>query len=345
MIQPKLKISGSDLQEIFDNSISFFDKCKGKSIFISGGSGFFGKWLISSILYANKFLDEKIHIKTITRNLDRFKNNYPDLSNSSQLTLLEGDLASLENIEVEVDYFIHCAANVITSNSTSDRASYIQKEKENTDNVLSFCKRNNVKRIIFTSSGAVYGNKNNLTHPSKEDSSPEGELTPYGESKLISEELISTFCINNQIEFNTARCFAFLGGYIPLEGSFAAGNFINNMLSDKDIIINSDGQALRSFMYMTDLCIALFKLLSCAESGLVLNVGSSKEVSIKDLAFEIVKYSPKAKVIINKKELSETYNKYIPDMNRASNIMNIKCHVSFSEAVKRTIAFYKGSDY
>ncbi len=345
MIKEKLVIANSDLEEIYIGSKQWLQKLQGKTIFLTGGSGFFGKWILSSVIYANKNLDQEIKVLSITRNKEKFKRDFPEIVENSNITFFEGDLLSLDSINTKVDIFLHCAANVVTSNYSHDRKKYIEDELQNTKSVLNYCKRSDIKRLVYTSSGAVYGSVTNLLPDLTENFQPQTELTPYGEAKRLSEELISKYCLESDIEFNIARCFAFLGGYIPLEGSFAAGNFLKNILNGESIIINSDGQALRSFMYMTDLCSSLLNLCSNDLHGRTINLGSDNSVSIKELADEIARTSKDSKVEIKNTEKDPIFNKYIPNIDLARELFNIQCNVTFEEAVKRTLLFYKGGKY
>ena len=332
-------ISKEDLDEIVLTSKESFNKLENATVFVTGGSGFFGKWIISSIIHANLSLTTKIKVHTITRNLEKFKIECPDYFLDPNVSIIEGDLRSLENKELNCDYLIHTAANVLTG-SLENREDYISSELSNTRSVLSFALKNRIKRIVYTSSGAVYGNRDNLQSNSEENLPTPTELSPYGESKIKSEELITKFCKENSIESNIGRCFAFLGGHLPLSGSFAAGNFINNILNGEDIVISGNGQPLRSFMYMTDLTSALLKLLASSGNGYIVNIGSEEEVSIEDLANEISIYSENSKVVLKNKELEKQFNKYIPSLRLADSIFKIKVKINFSEAIQRTLSFY-----
>ncbi|PIK14698.1 NAD(P)-dependent oxidoreductase [Halobacteriovorax sp. JY17] len=339
-----LKIADSDLEEIYLKSKEWFSLLEGRTIFLTGGTGFFGKWIIYSIIYANQFLKEKITILSITRNIEKLKENSPDIVADPSVKFFEGNLESLKEFNQPADIFIHCAANVITSSCT-DKESYQDLELRNTHAVLKFCKENKIKRIVYTSSGAVYGACSSLDPNIDEVFHPNSELTPYGSAKRESEEIIRNFCLKENIEFNIARCFAFLGGYIPLEGSFAAGNFIRNMLKSEEIIVNSDGQAIRSFMYMTDLCNSILNLSTNPTMNQTVNIGSSENINIESLAREIAKYNPKTSVNIKVKNKSEYFNKYAPNTDKAKDLFGIEASVDFNDAIKRTIEFYKGSKH
>ena len=90
----------------------------------------------------------------------------------------------------------------------------------------------------------------------------------------------------HKISFNIARCFSFVGPYLPLNLHYAIGNFIYNALNNDVITIKGTGNDVRSYLYIADAMIWLFKMLFSSKNNQIYNVGSSYKISIKDLAFK-----------------------------------------------------------
>ena len=110
-------------------------------------------------------------------------------------------------------------------------------------------------------------------------------MTGYGKGKLESERL----CIESGIDTVIARCFAFVGPFLPLDIHYAIGNFIRDALEGKDITVTGDGRPYRSYLYAADLMVWLWTILLEGVPGTAYNVGSENAVSIAELAKVISK--------------------------------------------------------
>ena len=139
-----------------------------------------------------------------------------------------------------------------------------------------------------------------------------------------------------------ARCFAFVGPYLPLDTHFAIGNFINNAINNEDIIIKGDGSTIRSYMYASDLMVWLWKILLKGKINQPYNVGSDEGVSIKQLAEKISNIS-NAKVavkIVGSPVKKEQIDIYCPCITKA-NTINAQIKIQLTESIEKTIKFYE----
>ena len=139
-----------------------------------------------------------------------------------------------------------------------------------------------------------------------------------------------------------ARCFAFVGPYLPLDTHFAIGNFINNVLKKEDIIIRGDGSTIRSYMYASDLMVWLWRILILGESNSPYNVGSDESISIKELAEKIkgVSDSTVSVKILGTQIRKEDVDIYCPNVQKANSI-NTNIKIQISESINKTIKFYE----
>jgi dTDP-glucose 4,6-dehydratase len=139
-----------------------------------------------------------------------------------------------------------------------------------------------------------------------------------------------------------ARCFAFVGPYLPLDKHFAIGNFIQDTLKGRNIIISGDGSPLRSYMYAADLVIWLWTILLRGNNGEAYNVGSDQAISIKELATNIAQFSLGTSVIIkNEVRLTDRNQNYVPDISKARLQFHFGDGISLNEAIYKTIQYYK----
>jgi dTDP-glucose 4,6-dehydratase len=141
-----------------------------------------------------------------------------------------------------------------------------------------------------------------------------------------------------------ARCFAFVGPYLPLDQHFAIGNFIGNALRGEDIRIRGDGRAVRSYLYAADLAIALWTLLFKGQSGETCNIGSPEAVSIGELAHAVVQaVAPQLRVEIAG-AVVPGLDYYVPDTARYDQRYGAQVRIGLPEAIARTHAFHAAAD-
>jgi len=337
-----LKIMLAQIQKLsINNSI------KGSRIFISGATGFFGKWLMEYFLYLNKELNSDIKICALSRDPEKFLDLYKFFKNIKCITWVKGDIRTYKFPLQQFDYLIHAAADADAKLNAEDPLLMLDTIIEGTKRIMEFAKtQSEIKGILFTSSGAVYGRQpENITHIREKDcfyldiNSP---VSAYAEGKRMAELYCSIYAKQYNLPIKIARCFAFVGPYLPLDKHFAIGNFIANVLSKQDIIIKGDGTPLRSYMYASDLITWLLTILVKGEVNTPYNVGSDRAISISDLALlinSLQSHPKKVKIYGHKNE--QPLEQYVPDITKCRENLNLELTISLEESITRTILFHK----
>ncbi len=218
---------------------------------------------------------------------------------------------------------------------------------EGTRHTLEFAHECGVKKFLFTSSGAVYGEQPVNTPYLPEDylGAPD-MLDPqaaYGEGKRIGEFLCSFYAGRYGIETKIARCFAFIGPYLPLDVHFAVGNFIRDGLAGGPIKVMSDGTPYRSYLYSADLAIWLWTILFKGVSCRPYNVGSEQSITIGELAREVVQVlHPKMQIQLSKHpDPNKRPERYVPSTRRARAELGLKESIGLLQAIEKTVAWYR----
>ena len=200
-----------------------------------------------------------------------------------------------------------------------------------TKRVVEFAQTTGVGRLLYVSSGAVYG-----VQPPQVERIPENfpcnPVTAYGKGKLRAEEL----CLQSSLDCMIARCFAFVGPQMPLDAHFAIGNFIGNCLRNEPIVIKGDGTAIRSYMYSTDLTEWLLTILVKGSKGNAYNVGSDDAISISDLAHKVRRVlSAENPVEIKKPRLDGCLpSRYLPSIEKAKTLLSLELRVGLEKAIE-----------
>lgn len=200
--------------------------------------------------------------------------------------------------------------------------------------------------MLHTSSGAVYGKQPaGITHmPEDAEYSPDiyNHNAAYGEGKRVAEMLGAFYYRQYGIESKIARCFAFVGPYLPLDTHFAIGNFIKDALRKVPIRVNGDGTPYRSYLYASDLAIWLWTILFQGTPCRPYNIGSDQEVSIAALADKVTRISRSGMEvqIAEKADKEKPAQRYVPSIERVRTELNLEVTVSLDDAIRKTIDFY-----
>jgi dTDP-glucose 4,6-dehydratase len=232
---------------------------------------------------------------------------------------------------------------------TYDPIRKFDADVEGTRRVIALAGERRSRRLMFTSSGAVYGPQPPEVALLDEDyrgaPDPTDTSTAYGQAKRVSEFLCSAAAERGDVDVVIARGFAFAGPFLPLNGNYAFGNFMRDALGGGPIVVDGDGTPLRSYLYAADLAAWLWTLLLKARSHRVYNVGSDISVSIAALARLIAEIvSPGARVEIKREaQEGEPVRRYVPSIERARTDLGLAPLVSLQESIARTASWHRRS--
>jgi dTDP-glucose 4,6-dehydratase len=214
-----------------------------------------------------------------------------------------------------------------------------------TQRVLQFARSCRAKRLLFASSGAVYGHQpKELSHiPETYAGAPNPQVqeNAYGEIKRMSELLCT---LTPDVDCVIARGFSFVGPYLPLTDKFALGSFIRQALNGGPIRIHGDGSPVRSYLYAADLVIWLLTLLLRGQPNRPYNVGSDQAIDLAALAHEIGSMGKKEVTVeIAKARSLENAEYYVPLIERARSELGLDIKVPLATALQRTIEWARSA--
>jgi len=319
----------------------------GKRLFFTGGTGFFGQWLVRTLLDMVRCFGLRLAVTLLTRSPERLRAALPDIAGHPDVTLLAGDVRSFAFPEGTFPCVIHAAAEASAALNREAPLVMYDTIVLGTRRVLEFCRQAGTQRMLFVSSGAVYGKQPaTVPHVPETYAGSPDHLAPgnaYAEGKRAAEFLCATFAAANDLEIPIARPFAFLGPGLPLDSHFAAGNFLADALAGRPIAVNGDGTPYRSYMYPTDLTAWLLTILAKGQSGRAYNVGSDEAVSIGELAQRIAAVAGGLPVhIARPPDPARPPTRYVPAVDRAREELGLSLHVDVLEAITRTLKALRG---
>jgi nucleoside-diphosphate-sugar epimerase len=331
----------NDLSFILESTKDVFMSLNNSHIFISGGSGFIGKWLLESLKYANSNLKLNIKATVLTRSIKKFKLNTSQFFSQSQFNFIEGDVVNFKFDDINYTHIIHAATDASTFLNENNPKLMFETIVDGTKHMLDFAVKKKIKKFLYLSSGAVYGQQPFDLERIKEDFQGAPNCNQprnaYAEGKRAAEMLCAIYYKQFGLEIAIARIFALLGPHISLDIHFAAGNFIKDAMQGKKIEIMGNGKPYRSYLYVADLIIWLWHMLQRAKSNQPYNVGSDESVSIEDLASRIslilgnVGYE-----VLGKKDFGWNLGRYVPDTSLIKRELNLKKTVLLEDAILRT---------
>jgi dTDP-glucose 4,6-dehydratase len=339
-------VSEADLQDILAQTRPLWEEMRNAQVFITGGTGFFGCWLLESFSYINRALDLNAGATVLTRDARAFAGKVPHLAHEDCITLHEGDVRDFKFPQGEFPFIIHAATEASAKQAAEEPLEMLTTILDGTERVLKFAAEAGTRKMLLTSSGAVYGRQpTEITHLPETYSGAPNPLEPasvYGEGKRASELMCALYQKSAGFECKIARCWAFCGPHLPLRAHFAIGNFIDDAMHGRTIQISGDGSPRRSYLYSSDLMIWLWTILFRATPLVPINVGSAEDLSIAELA-ETVSETLHAKVLIQRAHTpvaNRDVSRYVPCVDRAEALLGLKQTVSLQDAIRKTAKWY-----
>ena len=342
MTQP---IANSDLDAIRQQTEGLWEEMRGERVFITGGTGFFGAWLLESFVHINRTLGLNARATVLTRDVERFRVKCPRVSADAAIEFMQGDVRDFAFPEGQFKYVIHAATEASAKQAAEEPLEMWTTILAGTERALEFASTHGAKRFLLTSSGAVYGKQpTEIVHlPESYAGAPDptdaGSI--YSEGKRASELMCALHAKTRGLDCIIARCWAFCGPHLSLDAHFAIGNFIRDVMAGGPVKIGGDGTPTRSYLYAGDLAAWLWTMLFRAPSMVSYNVGSAESVSIRELAEAVrTALGSDAEIQIAAKPNGTSISRYVPDVSRIAHDLGLRQTVSLEETIRRTAAWY-----
>jgi dTDP-glucose 4,6-dehydratase len=343
-------LPADDLERALGWCAGDWEELRGARLFVTGGTGFIGTWLLASALAANRRHGLGLAIVALSRDPGRFAARWTELARDPALTLIPGDVQSFPAPTGAFTHVIHAATDASAKLNAEQPLAMIDTIVGGTRRVLDLAVAAGARRLLFVSSGAVYGRQPPQlalvpeTHLGGPD--PLAANAAYGEGKRLAEQLCAAVGRARGLAVAVARCWAFVGPGLPLDAHFAVGNFIRDAMRGGPIVVGGDGTTVRSYLYAADLAAWLWRIFLRGEPLRAYNVGSDEAVSIGDLARTVAScFAPAPAVEIRgKPSPGVPPDRYVPDVSRARTELGLAPWTSMREGIEKTIAWHRTAD-
>ena len=334
-----------DLDHVLGRTEPLWQELRGQRILITGATGFFGCWLLETFSWANRRLNLNARAVGLCRRPGLLSEKAPHLAKDVAITLHAADVRHGDFPQGTFSHVVHAATEASAKLNSDAPLVMFDTIVEGTRRALQFSIASSVTRFLLVSSGAVYGTQPvQLTHVSEGYDGGPDPLNPasaYGEGKR-SAEMLCALAASPRFATTVARCFAFVGPYMQLDAHFAIGNFISDRLHQHPICVQSDGSAVRSYLYASDLMTWLWTILFKGQSRRAYNVGSEEALNISALAHEVAAaLPPESDVhIASTAKPGAPVQRYVPSTARARNELGLREEVPLREAICRTHSWF-----
>ena len=273
-----------------------YSKIEGTKIFITGGAGFIGSYIVEELLPYNP---KKI---IIVDNFLRGSNaNMATFASDQRVEFIEGDIrdsALLEKCIEEVDYVFHCAALRINACAADQVAGY-EVMVDATFRLVELCKKHKIKKVIYSSSASVYGLAQNF--PTPESDNPYDNQTFYGAAKMWGEGLFRSYKFMHDLDYVGFRYFNAYGPRMDTDGRYTEVmiKWLDCIRDNKVPLIYGDGSDSMDFVYVRDIAKANVAGMVADVTDEVFNIGNCVETNLNELCSTLLK--------VNKSDLKPDY--------------------------------------
>jgi len=322
--------------------LEIFSSLNKRTILITGGTGFMGKWLAEIVSYVNETENLEIKLILLGRDIQKFEDEVPHLAAKPFITFLEQDIRNLHDLPREINYIVHAAGSPDNREHVSQPIKTIETFYKGTQAILDAATRlPDLKKFVHISSHQVYGSNESTSLLNEQFSGKLDLNNVYTESKRITEILCSVYRHQFRLPILILRPFAFIGPYHDLEKPWAINNFIRDGILGGPIRIIGNSSTTRSYLYASDMAYWILKVLIEGESGESYNIGSKEAITLSDLALKVKNSLNNGAEILSKssKENYKSSSKLVPDTSKLVKDIGVEETYTLDEAIKRTIVW------
>lgn len=273
------------------------DELKDKTILITGATGLIALNLSYFLLELSRQEKTNTKVVALVRNMDKAKSFFKDYLDDENLIFLNQDVCDPIKYDGKVDYIFHAAGNASAAAIKANPVGIIEANTIGTMNVLRFARDNNVTKVIFPSTREIYGKVDgvdSITESTMGVIDPMNSRNCYPESKRLSEALFVSYAEQYGVNFDIVRIAHTYGpGMAIMNDGRVMADFIGAIVNNQNIVLNSDGTAIRGFCYVTDTVEGIMHVLCRGNKNEAYNLANETDHHmIREVADMLVNIYP-----------------------------------------------------
>ena len=282
-----------------------WENLKNSSVLVTGAAGLLGSCFVDFLLYLNENRNYNISIFALGRNKDKLEKRFEEYLNKPYFNVLTVDLSHEYNTDKKFDYILHAASNANPYMYAHYPVDTLMANVVGTDTVLKIAKNSQSRKVIFVSSGEMYGQPDETTEENgfyedycgKVDYASSRSCYPAG--KRAAEVLCQSYAQQYDIDVSIVRPCHCYGPTMDSADNRAISAFFRKVLDGEDIVLKSDGSLVRSHCYVTDAALAMYYVIFSGDKGGAYNIADRNSVcSIRKLA-ELISEAKDKKVLFD----------------------------------------------
>ncbi len=286
-----------DLDIICNSSINW-QMYRDKTVLITGATGRLGRYILETLVDVDIKYNLNIRVIGLARSESKAQQVFGNTLELPNVSFLYQDVNSEIVYDGNIDYMFHTAGPAAPVDFKETAVETLWAHVNGTHNVLECARTHQTKRVFYVSTVEIYGEWKEDREILETDMGSMQHLNfraCYPEAKRLCETMLATYKEEHGIDFCGVRFSHTLGPGISLDDGRAFAEFINCVLEDKDIVLHSDGSAMRTYTYVADGINAIFLVMEKG-SSILYNVAADENlISIRELAELIVKLYPSGK--------------------------------------------------
>lgn len=292
------RIIEEDIRGIIASPIVDWERFRNKSVLITGANGMLPSYMVFTLLFLNKDSNMNINIFALARNKGKLQKVFNEYWNDEHFHPIIQDVCDPLAENSRFDFIIHAASQASSKYFAKDPVGTLKANTVGTINTLEAAVHSRSEGYLYYSSGAVYGDLEGDVVSVEESyygkTNPLSVRNCYASSKQLGENACVSYSYQYGIPTKIVRIFHTMGPMMQLNDSRIFSDLCQNIVNKEDIVLHSDGSAMRAFCYVADAVVAYFKVLLDGEPATAYNVGGDEthEISIKDLAKALVSLYP-----------------------------------------------------
>lgn len=290
-----------DMEDLASREYIPYEKLQGKTVLVTGATGMLAYYFTMTLMHLNLTRGYNIRVVALVRNVEKAKAKFAGFISDDRFELMAQDVCEPISYEGNIDYIFHAAGACSPYFIKNDPTGIIAANTRGTVNVLELAREKKVTNVIYPSTREIYGKVEGVEFIKETDMGvfdPLDARSCYPESKRIAETILKSYLVQYGVPFTVLRIAHSYGpGMIIESDGRVMSDFISDAVHSRNIVLKSEGLALRAFCYVTDAVAAILLAMLNGAKGEAYNLANETEPTpIRDVAGMLAELFPERNI-------------------------------------------------